>query len=459
MKQKPNLVFWQLWNLSVGYIGIQLGYSLQSQSSRIFTILGAKDQNLPILWLGAPLAGLLVQPLIGLSSDKTWTKLGRRIPFLLAGGILAVLAMFFMVNAELAKALMPTYLFAAAMLLFMDCAFNVSMQPLRSLVGDMVNDQQRNQGYSIQMILSNLGAIIGFALPFLMTNVFFSHESTEAGKIPASLAWSYYIGSAILIGSVLWTTWRVKEYPPKEFAEYNNLTEEDKKKESIFKILKTVPKVMYQVAVVQFFTWFAQFIMWTYIVNGIAENVWGAKSSADINAAGDWWGVLAAIAAVFSVVFAIFMGKIANQIGRKKVYSFSLLSAAIGLVSMYFFHDKYLMIVSMIGMGIAGAGINAMPFAIISAAIPANKMGVYMGLFNVSLVVPQITFALIGGFIFKFVVGLGGTNITMLVVAGISMFIGALTVFIIKDKEEQNNKLSAEKKTEKVIEIESVEVI
>jgi maltose/moltooligosaccharide transporter len=263
-----------------------------------------------------------------------------------------------------------------------------------------------------------------------------SNESTEGRKIPASLAWSYYIGSAILIISVLWTTFRVKEYPPKEFAEYNNLTEDDKQKESFFKILKNMPRAMFQVAIVQFFTWFALFIMWTYVVNGLAENVWGTidKSSAEFNAAGNWWGILGAISSVFALAFAIFMGKIANKVGRKKVYSFSLLLGAIGLVSMYFFHDKYMLIISMIAMGIAGAGMNAMPFAIISAAIPPTKMGVYMGLFNVSLVIPQITFALIGGFIFKFVVGLGGSNITMLVLAGISMFIASLTVFIIKDK-------------------------
>src|ERR1035437_4305911 len=274
MERKPNLTFWQLWNLSVGYIGIQLGYSLQAQSSRIFSSLGAADENLAILWLGAPLAGLLVQPIVGMSSDKTWTRFGRRIPFLFAGGLIALLAMVFMVNAEVAKALMPSYIFAALMLLFMDCAFNVSMQPLRSLVGDMVNDQQRNQGYSIQMILSNLGAVVGFALPFFVTNVLgLSNESTVGSRIPPALAWSYYIGAAILVVSALWTAFRVKEYPPEVFAKYNNLTEADEKKESFFKILKSMPRVMFEVALVQFFTWFALFIMWTYSEKGLRESV------------------------------------------------------------------------------------------------------------------------------------------------------------------------------------------
>jgi len=446
MERKPNLTFWQLWNLSVGYIGIQLGYSLQAQSSRIFSSLGAADENLAILWLGAPLAGLLVQPIIGMSSDKTWTRFGRRIPFLFAGGIIAILAMIFMVNAELARALMPSYIFASLMLLFMDCAFNVSMQPLRSLVGDMVNDQQRNQGYSIQMILSNLGAIVGFALPFIVTNVLgMSNESTASRRIPPSLAWSYYIGGAILIVSVLWTAFRVKEYPPKVFAEYNNLTEADEKRESFLKILKSMPKVMFEVALVQFFTWFALFIMWTYMANGLAENVWGTsdRTSAAFNAAGNWWGLLQAIASVLAVVSAFFMGKIANNVGRKKVYSFSLFSGAIGLASIYFLHDQYLLIFSMVAMGIANVGMNAMPFAIISAAIPAKKMGVYMGLFNISIVAPQIIFSLTGGFIFRLVVRSGGSNITMILLAGISMFIASLLVYIINDKDASSDKLNS----------------
>jgi maltose/moltooligosaccharide transporter len=236
MKQKPNLTFWQLWNLTFGYIGIQLGYSLQGQMSGIFSNLAAVDnltsfdKYLPILWIGGPLAGIIVQPVIGMMGDRTWTKLGRRIPFLLAGGILALLMMVLIVNAKyLAGALMPAVLLAAIMFLFMDCSFNLSMQPLRALMGDMVNDEQRNKGFGVQMVLLNIGAIVGFALPLLLTNIIDSlgWENTKIGGINISMSWSFYIGGAILLLSVLWTTFRVKEYPPKEFAEYNGITEDE----------------------------------------------------------------------------------------------------------------------------------------------------------------------------------------------------------------------------------------
>ena len=445
-KLKPNLTFWQLWTLSFGYIGIQLGYSIQGQTSRIFSSLGAHDNALPLLWLGGPIAGLIVQPLIGLSSDRTWTKLGRRIPFLLAGGILAVFAMILMVNAQLANSLMPAFIFAAIMFLFMDCAFNLSMQPLRALVGDMVNNEQRNQGFSIQMVLSNLGAIIGFALPFFVATIlgWLGWENKMIGGIPISLSWSFYIGGGILLLSVLWTSFRVKEYPPKEFAEYNGLTESMQKKESFFQILKTTPKVMFQVAIVQFFTWFALFCLWNYIVNGIAENVWNVPrvngkidtASIAFNQAGDWWGILGAIQSVCALVFALFMGNLANKFGRKPVYAIALLLGGIGLISMILIHDKWLLFLPMLGMGIATAGMNGLPFAIISAAIPPQKMGVYMGIFNISIVIPQIVFALIGGLIFKLVVGDMGNNALMLVVSGFSLVLAAISVVFIKDKNE-----------------------
>ncbi len=444
MKQKPNLSFWQLWNISVGYIGIQLGFSLQGQSSRIFSSLGADASNLPILWLGAPLAGLLVQPLIGLFSDKTWVKgLGRRMPFLLAGGIVAALAMCFMVNAEIATAVMPAYLFAAFMLLFMDCAFNASMNPMRALIADMTNEKQRTEGYSIQMILSNLGAIFGFALPFILAAIGVSNVPAEGESLPPSLIWSFYIGGAVIMLSILWTTFRVKEFPPKEFAEYNGITEEEaQKKESFFSMFKTMPKVMYQVAIVQFFTWFSLFILWTYIVNGLAENVWhitiDAESvkSAEFNEAGNWWGMLGVVQSVVAVIFAAMMGSLANKFTRKKVYSFALFLGAIGLMSMFLIQNQYVLLVSIIGMGVATAGMNAMPFAIISAQLPAKKIGVYMGIFNLAIVLPQILFAITGGFIFDYISSLGGTNITMIFVSGVSLLIAALCVYFVKDKEE-----------------------
>ena len=523
IKQKPNLTFWQLWNLSFAYIGIQIGYSLQgTQMSGIFTALGAPDQNLAILWLGGPLAGILVQPIIGLFSDRTWIKgLGRRIPFLLAGGILAALMMVLIVNTQvlagnyLKGTLMgvPTIaVLAAVFFLLKDCAFNVSMHPLRALQGDMVNEEQRNKGFGIQNVLLNFGAIIGFSLPFLFTGIIdiCGLENTKIGGLKISLSMSYYVGAAILLLGVLWTTFRVKEYPPKEFAEYNGLTEEvTKKKDSFWKILKTTPTVMFQLAIVQFFTWMALFCIWTYGLNGVAENVFGVErvevmskdvkyymfdevddsntfklieknkdtnkldimqtgmdyyaydkneelvitkgniqmntDNPNFNVAQNWWGIANAVMALFALAFSFLWPSLANKFGRKTVYSFGLMMGAIGLASILFIRSaspeavnttKYLLFLSMAGWGIATAVINAIPFAIVCAKVPKEKMGVYMGVFNLSIVIPQIVFAIGGGLIFKLVVGDNGSNVTMMVVAGALFLLAALSVVFVKDNRE-----------------------
>lgn len=435
MKIKPNLTFWQIWNLSFGFLGIQIGYSLQSsQTSRILSALGADPHDLPLFWLAAPIAGLIVQPIIGMSSDRTWTKLGRRIPFILGGAIVAAIAMFFMPNSEIVAHLLPPVFFGAFMLLFMDCAFNVSMQPFRSLVGDMVNDEQRNLGYSTQSFLTNLGAVVGSFLPFILTYIGIRNIPQDGEMVPPSVIWAFYVGGASLLITVLWTAFRVKEYPPKEYEEYNNITAEEKKKTSFIEILTTTPKTMIQLAVVQFFSWFALFMMWVYGIGGIAENVWNTTdtSSAAYNEAGNWNGVLSGVYAIFAAIFSIFMAKIADKLGRKKVYSFALFCGAVGLISMYFITDKYMLLFSMLGVGIAWAGILAMPYAILSAALPASKMGVYMGIFNATITIPQIVAGITGGLIFKYVAG--GSSITMLIVAGISMLLAALSVALVKER-------------------------
>lgn len=435
MKIKPNLTFWQIWNLSFGFLGIQIGYSLQSsQTSRILSALGADPHDLPLFWLAAPIAGLIVQPIIGMSSDRTWTKLGRRIPFILGGAIVAAIAMFFMPNSEIVAHLLPPVFFGAFMLLFMDCAFNVSMQPFRSLVGDMVNDEQRNLGYSTQSFLTNLGAVVGSFLPFILTYIGIRNIPQDGEMVPPSVIWAFYVGGASLLVTVLWTAFRVKEYPPKEYEEYNNITAEEKKKTSFIEILTTTPETMIQLAVVQFFSWFALFMMWVYGIGGIAENVWNTTdtSSAAYNEAGNWNGVLSGVYAIFAAIFSIFMAKIADKLGRKKVYSFALFCGAVGLISMYFITDKYMLLFSMLGVGIAWAGILAMPYAILSAALPASKMGVYMGIFNATITIPQIVAGITGGLIFKYVAG--GSSITMLIVAGISMLLAALSVALVKER-------------------------
>jgi len=436
---KPNLTFWQIWNLSFGFLGIQVGYSLQSsQTSGILSSLGAEPDHLSLFWLAAPIAGLIVQPIIGMSSDKTWTRLGRRIPFILGGAIVAAIAMFFMPNSEIAVALLPPVAFGAGMLLFMDCAFNVAMQPFRALVGDMVNEKQRNKGYSTQSFLINVGAIVGSFLPLILTIIGIKNFPSAGKMVAPNIIWAYYIGGTILLLTVLWTSFKVKEYPPKEYELYNNVTAEEKVKSSFIQILKTTPKTMFQVGVVQFFSWFALFIYWVYSLNGISENVWGTldTQSKSFGDAKDWNGVLAGCYALIAAIFSIFiMAKLANKIGRKTVYSISLVLGGLGLASMYFIDNQYGLILSMTGLGIAWAAILAMPYSILSAALPASKMGVYMGIFNATITIPQIVAGLTGGLIFKYLVG--SNSIAMMVVAGVAMFVAAGTVWIIKEKKQE----------------------
>jgi maltose/moltooligosaccharide transporter len=434
MKTKPTLTFWQIWNISFGFLGIQIGYSLQSsQTSRILSALGADPNQLPLFWLAAPIAGLIVQPIIGLSSDRTWTRFGRRIPFIFWGAVVSAIAMFFMPNSAIAAGIMAPVLFGACMLLFMDCSFNVTMQPFRALVGDMVNDKQRNQGYATQSLLTNVGAVVGSFLPFVLTWIGTRNVPLDGEKVPPSVIGAFYIGGAALLLTVIWTSLRVKEYPPKEYAEYNNISQDQVQKESFFHILKTIPPTMLQLAIVQFFSWFALFLMWVYATDGIANNVWHTNDphSQAYNIAGNWNGVLSGVYGVFAALFSIVMAKLATEFGRKWVYSIALIAGALGLISMSWVTNQYMLIVSMLGVGIAWAAILAMPYAILSKVLPANKMGVYMGLFNATITIPQIASGLCGGLIFKYIVG--SHSILMLVVAGISMLLAAGSVVFVKD--------------------------
>ena len=277
--EKPKLSFWQIWNLSFGFLGVQIGYSLQNgNTSRILEALGADVHNIGYFWLAAPLAGLIVQPIIGLSSDKTWTRLGRRIPFIFFGAIVSALAMFFMPNAEYFAYLLPPLFFGGLMLLLMDTSFNVTMQPFRALVGDMVNDDQRNLGYSLQSALINFGAVFGSLLPWILTKSGIANVPAPGEKVADSVIWSFYIGGAILLLSVLWTVFKTKEYAPKEHALYNKIdldAEVKKEKTNIIKLITTAPKIFWQLGFVQFFSWFALFLMWVYTTRAIANQVWG----------------------------------------------------------------------------------------------------------------------------------------------------------------------------------------
>jgi maltose/moltooligosaccharide transporter len=378
-QKKPLLSFWQIWNISFGFLGVQIGYSLQNaNTSRILSAIGADVHHLSYFWLAAPLAGLFVQPIVGLSSDKTWTRLGRRIPFILGGAIVSALAMFFMPNSEHFAQLFPAVFFGAMMLLFMDVSFNVTMQPFRALVSDMVDESQRNKGYSIQSFLINVGAIFGSLLPFLLTWWGIANEPEAGQKVAPTVIWSFYIGGAVLLASVLWTSFRTKEYPPEEYAKYNNLEEkenENPEKVSFFTLIKNVPNAMKQLAVTQFFSWFALFLMWVYTTQGIAQNIWGTTDATSnaFNEAGNWTGVIFAAYSVFAALFSLVITPLANKYGRRNVYVVSLILGGLGLLSMLFIKDKNLLFLPMIGVGIAWAAILALPYAILSSKLPAKQ--------------------------------------------------------------------------------------
>ncbi|MBN8706672.1 MAG: MFS transporter [Bacteroidetes bacterium] len=433
---KPRLSFWQIWNLSFGFLGVQIGYSLQNgNTSRILSALGADVHELSYFWLAAPFAGLLVQPIVGLSSDKTWTRIGRRVPFILGGAFASALAMFFMPNSEFFAYLLPPVIFGATMLLFMDTAFNVTMQPFRALVGDMVNDEQRNIGYSIQSFLINVGAVIGSLLPFALTWAGVSNTPSPGEKVADSVIWAFYFGGGTLLISVLWTAFTTKEFPPAEYEKYNNVTAEEKEKTSFIQIVKTIPATMYELGIVQFFSWFSLFLMWVYTTSGIASNVWGTTDSlsAEFNEAGNWTGVIFAVYSVFAALYSLALPKLAKMLGRKTVYSLSLLAGGIGLFSIVFVGTKYGLFFSMIGVGMAWAAILAMPYAILSAALPASKMGVYMGLFNATITIPQIAAGFLGSMI---LMSMGSDPVWMLGVAGVSMALAAAGVFFVKDTHD-----------------------
>lgn len=436
--QQPKLRFWQIWNMTFGFLGVQIGYSLQNgNTSRILSALGADVSHLGYFWLAAPIAGLIVQPIIGLSSDKTWTRLGRRIPFIFGGAIISVLAMFFMPNSEFFAYLVPPMFFGAFMLLFMDTSFNITMQPFRALVGDMLPDEQRNKGYSIQSFLINTGAVVGSLLPFVLTWLGVHNIPAPGHKVAPTVIWAFYFGGAVLLLTVLWTVFTTKEYPPKEFEKYHEVTVEEKSHTSLSSLIKDIPVTMWRLAIVQFFSWFSLFLMWVYTTSGVAQNVWHTAPndsvSAAFNEAGNWVGVIFSLYSLFAALFSIVMGNLADKFGRKTIYMIALWAGGLGLLSMVFIHNQYGLIASMVGVGIGWAAILAMPYAILSASLPASKMGVYMGLFNATVTIPQIAAGLLGGLILSL---LGGHAITMLGVAGVSMFIAGLTVVFIKEVKQ-----------------------
>ena len=440
--QKRNLSFWQMWNLSFGFFGVQIAYALQSANiSRIFATLGADPHTLSFFWVLPPLMGMIVQPIVGAMSDKTWCKWGRRKPYLYVGALVAIIVMALLPNAgSFNMTIKAALAFGAIMLMLLDTSINMAMQPFKMMVGDMVNEEQKTQAYSIQSLLCNAGSLVGYLFPYIFTWLGVKNIAPE-GQIPDSVTWSFYIGAAILILCVLYTGAKVKEMNPEEYAAFHGIKEEAKEEKSnLIELLFHAPKAFWQIGLVQFFSWFAFLYMWTYTTGGIAENVWNTiqTSSAEYQAAGDWTGVLFAVQAIGSILWALVLPRFKNT---KFAYSSSLVLGAVGFISTYFIHDQYMLFVSFLLVGCAWAAMLAMPFAMLTNSLSGKSMGSYLGLFNCTICLPQIVASLVGGLILGIVGGdvvdgIQTGQISMLVVAGVSLLLGAVAVFGIKTKRE-----------------------
>lgn len=500
--QKPQLSFWQIWNMCFGFMGVQFGFALQNANvSRIFQTLGAEPYEIPGLWVAAPLTGLLVQPIIGYMSDRTWSRLGRRRPYFLYGALLSSAALFFMPNS-------PALWIAAGMLWIMDASINVTMEPFRAFVGDMLPERQRTTGYAMQSFFIGVGSVIASAAPWMMSNWFGITNRAEAGVIPDSVKWSFYIGGGVLLLAVLWTVLRTREYTPEEleaFAKAENdgaagadtapengrsaqtymraglawglvgalatwcviafgldkelliltlgvatfgllqigaglMQQKAKTENGFYEVVNDIfhmPKVMKQLAVVQFFSWFTLFAMWTNTTPGITAFHFGSSdpTTEAYNNGADWVGILFAAYNVFAALAAVAIPRLAATVGRRKTHMINLFLGGVGLISFIFIKDPDLLILSMVGVGFAWASILSLPYALLSSAIPHNKMGVFMGIFNFFIVIPQLAAASLLGLLMKSF--FGGEAIYALVIGGVSWFIAGFATLFVGQEEQK----------------------
>lgn len=439
---KRTLSFWEIWNMSFGFLGIQMGFALQNaNASRILQIFGADVHELSWFWIVAPLTGLIVQPIIGYYSDRTWTRLGRRRPYFLVGAILASIGLILMPNSDMFTAFMPALWVGAGMLMIMDASFNVAMEPFRALVADLLPADQRTLGFSVQTVLIGIGAVIGSWLPYIVTNWFGVSNEAAVGEVPLNLLISFIVGALVLIGSIVLTVVTTKEYSPEEIALMDHNEQELEEESSllnIFSDFKVMPQTMRQLAWVQFFSWFGLFGMWVFSTPAIASHIYGLDisdtHSKGFQDAGDWVGILFGVYNAVSAIYAFFLPAIAKQLGRKRTHALSLVTGGLGLLSIYIMPTKEWIILSMVGIGIAWASILAMPYAILAGSIPARKMGVYMGIFNFFIVLPQILNAFVGGPIVKYLYD--DQPIFALVLSGVSLIIASLLVSRVKDVDD-----------------------
>jgi maltose/moltooligosaccharide transporter len=428
---KPRLGFWQIWNMSFGFLGIQFGFALQNANvSRIFETLGASIEDIPILWIAAPVTGLLVQPIVGYMSDRTWGRLGRRRPYFLVGAILASLALLIMPNS-------PALWVAAGMLWIMDASINISMEPFRALVADLLPAEQRTTGFAVQSFFIGTGAIIASSLPWVFTNWLGISNTAAPGDIPDSVRYAFYIGAVAFLGAVSWTVFRTREYPPENPDEFRRIRAEEggllHGLKDITRSIAGMPRTMLQLAVVQFFSWFALFAMWIYTTPAVTQHIYGTSdaTSALYNEGADWVGVLMSVYNGFAAVMAFVLIALSKRMSRKSVHGIALIIGGLSLASFFVIRDPQLLLVSELGIGLAWASILSMPYAILAGSLPPAKMGVYMGIFNFFIVLPQIVAAAILGAMVKHL--FAGEAIYALLIGGASMLLAGLLVQVVED--------------------------
>jgi maltose/moltooligosaccharide transporter len=435
MRAKPRLSFWQIWNMSFGFLGIQFGFALQNGNmSRIFETMGAQEDKLAFLWIAAPTTGLLVQPIIGYLSDRTWSpRWGRRRPFFLIGAIFASLALLVMPHVS-------ALWMAAGMLWIMDSSINISMEPFRALVGDLLPSNQRTAGFGFQTFFIGIGAVVGSLLPYIYTNVFHFSNVAPAGQIAPSLKYAFYTGGIVYFIAVAWTVFTTKEYPPVDMAEF----EAEKRrtagflngvKES-FAGIADMPRTMRQLALVQFFSWLALFSMWIYATPAITSHIYHTSDTTSkiYNEGADWVNVCFSVYNGVSALAALALPVVARATSRRVTHLICLTAGGLGLISIYFIQNPQLLLVSMIGVGIAWASILSIPYAMLAGALPSNKMGYYMGVFNFFIVLPQMLASVTLGFFTKEV--FGGDSALTLVLGGCSMILSGLLTLRVHDADD-----------------------
>lgn len=436
---KPRLSMADIFLMSFGFLGIQFGFALQNgNTSRILRSFGADVEQLPLFWIVAPLVGMIVQPIIGHYSDRTWNRLGRRKPYFLTGAILSSLALVFLPNSGSAAGLIPALYIGAGMVMVMDASFNVAMEPFRALVADNLPDSQRTLGFSIQTFLIGLGAVAGSYLPGWMASMGLSLDAGKDG-VADNIKYAFYIGAAVFMVAILITVIFAREYPPKVYEQYHGKPDVETQKaglSDIFVDFINMPKTMRQLGLVQFFSWFALFSMWVFTTDAVATHVFGLTGdysrSVNYNKAGNMVSDSFGVYNFVAMIYALLLPTIAKAIGRKMTHAFSLIAGGVGLVSIYFIHDPAMLKYSMVGVGLAWASILAMPYVILSGSIPPGKLGIYMGIFNFFITLPQIVNGLLGGWIVKHLYK--GQPIYAVVLAGVFMICAAISVLFVYDE-------------------------